>query len=69
MGLARLAENTMGVLICRQVVLLNDGRVDSPVECSSGWVGCGLTVSAPLSSSFSSLGASFVNEPRLHRKL
>ncbi len=36
MGLARLAENMMGVLICRQVVWLNDGRADSPVECSSG---------------------------------
>lgn len=44
MGLARLAENMMGVLICQQVVLLNDGRADSPVECSSGWVGCGMTV-------------------------
>ena len=44
MGLARLAENMMGVLICQQVVLLNDGRAGSPVECSSGWVGCGLTV-------------------------
>lgn len=47
MGLARLAENMMGVLICQQVVLLNDGRADSPVECSSGWVGCGITVWAP----------------------
>lgn len=44
MGLARLAENMMGVLICQQVVLLNDGRADSPVECSSEWVGCGMTV-------------------------
>lgn len=48
MGLARLAENMMGVLICQQVVLLNDGRADSPVECSSEWVGCGMTVWAHL---------------------
>ena len=44
MDLARLLGNMMGVLICQQVVLLNDGRVDRPVECFSGWVGCGMTV-------------------------
>lgn len=44
MGLTRLAENMMGVPICRQVVFLNDGRASSPVECSLEWVGCGMTV-------------------------
>lgn len=44
MGLARLTENMMGVLIFQQVVSLNDGRADSPMECSAGWVGCGMTV-------------------------
>lgn len=39
MELPRLAKNMMGVLICRQVVSLNDGRADSFVECSSGWGG------------------------------
>lgn len=43
-GLARLAENMMGVLICQQVVPPNDGRTHGPVECSSEWVGCGTTV-------------------------
>lgn len=38
--LAGLVENMMGVLVCQQVVLLNDGRADSLV----GWVGCGMTV-------------------------
>lgn len=66
MGLARLAENMMGVLICQQVVLLNDGRVDSPVECSSGWVGCGMTVWARPSFSYS---APSVNEPKPRWKL
>ena len=61
MGLARLVENMMGVLICQQVVLLNDGRADSPVECSSGWVGCGMTVWARPSFSYS---APSVNEPK-----
>lgn len=38
--LAGLVENMMGVLVCQQVVLLNDGRADS----LAGWVGCGMTV-------------------------
>lgn len=54
MWISRPAENMMGVLICRQVVLLNDGRADSPVECSSGWVGCGMTVWGKPLPSFSS---------------
>lgn len=66
MGLARLAENMMGVLICQQVVLPNDGRADSPVECFSGWVGCGTTIWAHPAFSFS---ATSVNEPRPHGKL
>lgn len=66
MGLARLVENMMGVLICQQLVWPNDGRADSPVECSSGWVGCGMTVwdhppSPPVAPS--------VNEPRPCGKL
>lgn len=52
MGLSRLTMNMMGVLIFQQVVLLNDGQADSPVECSSGWVGCGMTVWAPPHSLF-----------------
>ena len=70
MGLARLAENMMGVLICQQVVLLNDGRVDSPVECSSGWVGCGLEPSPSLPSLLLlSSSSPSVNEPSPHGKL
>lgn len=66
MGLARLAENMTGVLICQQVVSLNDGRADSPVECSSEWVGCGMTVWGHPTFSH---GAPSVNETRPHRKL
>lgn len=47
MGLSRLAENMMGVLICKQVVLLNDGGADRSAECLSEWVGWGLTVWTP----------------------
>lgn len=44
MGLTRLAENMMGVLMCWQVVLLNDGWADTVVECSPEWMRCGMTV-------------------------
>lgn len=47
MELASLTERMMGVLICQQVVSVNDGQAGSLVECSSGWVGCGMTVVAP----------------------
>lgn len=59
MELASLAESMMGVLICQQVVLVNDGQAGSPVECSSGWVGCGMTVLVPPPSA----SAPEVNEP------
>lgn len=65
-GLARLAENMMGVLICQQVVPPNDGRTHGPVECSSEWVGCGTTVWAHPTVSSS---APPVNEPWPHRNL
>lgn len=38
MGLTRLAENMMGVPICQQVVLLNDGRAAQPCGMlPGGW--------------------------------
>lgn len=38
MGLTRLAENMMGVPICQQVVLLNDGRAaESCGMLPGGW--------------------------------
>lgn len=54
MRLTGLLESMMGVLICQQVVLLNDGWADRPVECFTGWVGCGMTVWVTPSSYFSS---------------
>lgn len=65
-GVSQACWEHDGGLICQQVVSLNDGRADSPVECSSEWVGCGMTVWGHPTFS---RGAPSVNETRPHGKL